>query len=144
MIWTVGKDGTVVKCSYKCERDHDHFIGSYEKAMKFLVGPIDQTKGKKKLKDIVMTHQLDERMLTKTSAELYSILMSACETKQYWIPSEQRHQEVMDTLDECERDHLIMDKQIFEKFDPETSPGRMGKRLYRLQQWERNIKYAPR
>lgn len=140
MIWTLGRDGSVVRCSWKCERKHEHFTGTYEKAQMYFLGRIESEVGNKKLKDIIIFHQLDERTLTKSSAELYDILMQACSTKDYWVPEDERHDSVMQALHEAEDEYLILDDAIFAKTD-ENSPERMKKRLYKLQKWKKNIQF---
>lgn len=141
-IWTYStRTDRVVRCSYKCEREHEHFVGTYEKAMIYFKGEPDTERGHKNLKDIVIYHQLSPDTLTKSSAELYDILIDACAKKEYWVPVQDRHSVVMEVLAEAEKEYMIKDDEIFKKAKQEGSNKRMMKRLYKQERWESMIKY---
>lgn len=120
---------------------HEHIIGTYEKALIYFKGSSESVDGNKKLKDIAIFHQLSEHTLTKTSAELYDIMMKACSTKDYWVPEDNRHNTVMSILGLCEKEYLIRDDEILKNAREDKSNKRMIKRLYKFDKWKEMIKY---
>lgn len=139
--WSFDPRRGVVRCGWNCNRSHEHFSGTYQAALNYFGVDQRDVSGYKKLKDIVVFHQLSDRTLTKTSSELYEILIEACSKPQYWVPEEDRHRVVMEVLESCKDSYLIKDDEILEKARRGESNRRGMQRLYRQEKWERTIKY---
>ena len=127
----------VVKCKYDCEKEHEHYDGSYEKSLIYFLGTckIDK-KSNGKLSDIIIHHQLSENVMVKTSAELYYILMDACSTDKYWVIENEREKVVLDALNKAKKDFLIHDKEILLDADKEDASKIVKKRFYKQRKWE--------
>lgn len=118
---------------------YEYFVGTFEKAVEYFGITIDKTKtNNKKLIDIVIYHQLDDRALTKTSAELFDLLVRACSTKNYWENEENRLNTVMDTIVKAKELSLIHDEEILKDCIKSTSKSQ-NSRVFRYYTWYKNI-----
>lgn len=144
--WSINDKNQVIMCGYKCKKNHEHLIGTYEQAMKYFTGSTEIAKNSKHpgdLMNIIIVHQLNERFITKTSAELYDILMKNAATKKYWIPEDKRKDHILELLKIAKEKHLIFDEEIINKL---KKKGRSLKdyerrRIYKQEQFEKNILY---
>lgn len=140
--WSINNKGQVIMCGYKCKAKHEHLVGTYEQAMRYFTGSTEVAKNSKhygKLINIVYVHQTNERFITKTSSELYNILMKNASTKKYWIPEEERHEKVLEVLRIAKDKHLLSDEDIIEaiKAKGEKATAWQLRRVYRQEQFEK-------
>lgn len=136
------KAKVLFKCKYDCEKKHDHFVGKYEDAIKYFTGgQIEMEKGYGDLIDIVIFYQLNDDVITRTSAELYYQMMDAAATKKYWIPAEHRQKYVMEKLKQAEKLDLIKDEEILRDLR-KSGKKRSERRIYRQEKWVEDVKIA--
>lgn len=133
--WSVNNKGMLFKCKYNCDKNHEHYYGTYEGALKYFGVNHNDPKYKGDLMNVIIYHQFDPKTITKTSNELYYIIIKAMSTKKYWVDENNRHKESMDLLEKCKEKHLIFDDEIFENINTENK----RKRKYRYDQWLKMI-----
>lgn len=140
--WSVNKKGDVVMCGFKCNKNHDHLVGNYERAMIYFTGSTEIANEEKhygNLMNIIYTHQTNDRFITKTSSELYNILMNNASTKKYWIPEGQRHEKIVNLLIEAKKLRLIYDEEIIKSLKSmgNNATASQLRRIYRQEQFEK-------
>lgn len=142
-IWKFDeKNDEVIRCSFKCEKDHEHFMGPYESALIHYKGVAQAEEGKKEMKNIVIFHQLSDNTLTKTSSELYYILLNASKGKEYWINPNERSEKILEILEKCKDDYLIKDDDILYRARRGEGSKKNTERLYKQENWERMVNYS--
>lgn len=140
-VWSNIPGRGVVRCGRGCNKPHEHFVGTYEKALQYFGVDPTEVSGHKQLIDIVIFHQLSDRTVTKTSSELYYILMRACSEPQYWVPPQDRHHVVMDVLRSCRDKYLIKDDEILRSAREGRSNRRGLRRLHHQEKWEEMMRF---
>lgn len=116
-IYSLTEKGNVIKCKWDCKSNHEHYLGTYEQAVRYFGVEQSEIKSWGNLLNIVVYHQTSQWTVPKLSNELYDILMSAmCEHK-YWTPPNERHGKAMKTLDKAAAKGFIMDEKICRTID---------------------------
>lgn len=136
-LWSMTERGNVVRCRSNCERDHEHYLGTYEQALHWF-GVEETEDGPGKLINIVMYHQWGQRTVPKLSNELYDILMRAQSQRKWWAPKAMRHENAMRTLDEAERVGMLMDDKIIQALQKGGKPVHQG-RIWAHEKWVRDL-----
>lgn len=136
------KKGIVFKCGWGCRKKHEHYSGDYEKALKYFTGGLESREEERygDLMNVIIYYQMDEKTITRTSAELYDILLDLSKTKKYWIPPGQRHKEIINILKEADEKHLIFDDEIIKELS-KSDLKRSQQRVYKYQKWLENNKF---
>ncbi len=135
-IFSLTSKGNVVQCGSNCQCKHEHFVGSYEGALKYFGVSDPQSWGK--LMNVILYHQTSDRTFPKLSNELYDILVKAQAEHKYYAPQEQRSQNALDTIEEAEKHGLIYDERllkILERSDRQASRDR----VYWFKKWEKSF-----
>ena len=140
--WSININDEVIMCGYNCRKNHDHLIGTYEQAMIYFTGSTKAAKNSKhygNLMNIIYVHQTNDRFMTKTSSELYNILMKNASTKKYWVPEEERHDKIIELLLQAKKLRLIHDEEIIKsiKARGERATASQLRRVYRQEQFEK-------
>ena len=110
----------IIKIRKTDELDKNNMImytGSYKKALEYFGYSPDEYIDENKSRDlinIVIAHQLTNKFSTKTTEELYNILIKASETEKYYIQSKLRHKKVWNILNSLDDKKLNFDKEIVE------------------------------
>lgn len=110
--WSLTNKGNVVQCKWNCESNHEHYIGTYERATKYFGVEQSDIKSYGNLFNIVVYHQTSQFTIPKLSNELYDILISAMAEHKYWVIPKDRHNKAMEILDIANKKGFIIDEAI--------------------------------
>lgn len=132
--WSLTNKGNVIQCKWNCKANHEHYIGTYERAVKYFGVDSNEIKSYGKLINLVIYHQTSDRTIRKLSNELYDILISAQSEHKYWAPVEKRCENAIETLDTARKMGLIMDDLLIERFS-KSDKNSDKQRLYMFKRW---------
>ena len=139
--WSITNKGNIVQCKSDCKLNHEHYIGTYEMAVKYF--GIDQSKINNygKLINIIFYHQTSQYTVRKFSNELYDLLIKSMSEHKYWIEPKYREKKAFETLNEANKIGLIMDKTIEKSITDKYSENyNQQRRLYLYKIWyEQNV-----
>lgn len=139
--WYDEKNGVVKKHTKYSPKDVEIYYGDYKKAQEWFVGDSYIPDGDGKLVNIIITHQFGDRFNTKTTAEMFEILMKAAGTRKYYIQPEKREDEVLKQIADMKRLNLNFDKEIISNLqNKETLKSYEQKKIWQLEKF--NEKYA--
>lgn len=136
--WSVNSAGKVVQCGLDCKCEHEHYVGSYEMAVKYFCVDEDEIKSYGNLLHIVVAHQTMPQFAPKLSNELYEILIQAQAEKKYWSPVEQRHERALKAIEDGEKLGVVNDSKLLEKLE-KSERMQSQKRVYMYRRWESTI-----
>lgn len=135
-LYTITNKENVIECKWNCEKKHEHFLGSYESALKYFGVDSSTVKNYGKLINIVIYHQTNDRTARKFSNELFDILVRAQSEHKYYSPVKQREENAYKTLEIAKEMNLILDEELLEKFkDSERQQTRY--RCYKFNEWKK-------
>lgn len=134
--WSLTNKGNVIQCKWDCKANHEHYVGTYERAVIYFGVEQDEIKSYGNLINIVIYHQTSQHTVPKLSNELYDILINAmCEHK-YWTIPKERHKKAMETLKLAKEKGYIMDDLICETIEKKAKDNvNQQRRKYMYELW---------
>jgi hypothetical protein len=111
-LYALTEKGKVVECPYNCSKNHEHYQGTFENALKYF--GVDEVKGWGKLMNIIVYHQTSGMTVPKLTNELLDILVKAQKERKYWSNPEEREQMALDAIANAERIGLISDERLLD------------------------------
>lgn len=135
-LYTITNKENVIECKWNCEKKHEHFLGSYESALKYFGVDNSSVKNYGRLINIVIYHQTNERTARKFSNELFDILVRAQSEHKYYSKPEDREENAFKTLEIAEDMNLIMDDQLLSKLE-NSERDQSRYRCYRFKEWRK-------
>lgn len=132
--YSLTNKGNVVQCKWNCACNHEHYIGTYERAVKYFGIEQDEIKSYGNLLNIIIYHQTSQYTVPKLSNELYDIMISAMSEHKYWTKPSERHKRAMETLKIANKKNYIMDKIICKTIE-EKGNINAKKRKYMYEVW---------
>lgn len=132
--WSLTNKGNVIQCKWNCKANHEHYIGTYERAVKYFGVLQNEIKSYGNLLNIIIYHQTSQYTVPKLSNELYDILINAMSEHKYWIEPNARHAEAIKTLDLANSKGYIFDALICKTID-ERGNDNAKKRKYMYELW---------
>lgn len=134
--YSLTNKGNVVQCKWNCECNHEHYVGSYERAVKYFGVETKEIKSYGNLLNIVIYHQTSQFTVPKLSNELYDILINAMAEHKYWEPVADRHDRALEVLDLAKRKGYITDELICKTITEKASDNiKAQKRKYMFELW---------
>ena len=109
-LYSLTKNGNVIKCPYNCTKNHEHYQGTFDGALEFF--GVKEVKNYGRLIDIIMYHQTSNRTAPKLSNELFYILVRAQGEHKYWAPKHEREKNAFEALELAERAGFIYDDKL--------------------------------
>lgn len=134
--YSLTNKGNVVQCKWNCKANHEHYVGSYENAIKYFGIDENEIKSYGKLINIIIYHQTSRQTIPKLSNELYDILINAMSKHKYWVPQEKRHEVAMETLLQAKKAGLIIDDKICKTIEEKAKDNFIAqRRIYLFKLW---------
>lgn len=136
--YSLTSKGNVIQCRWNCQANHEHFVGSYEQAVKYFGIEEQNIKSYGELLNIIIYHQTSGLTIPKLSNELYDILINAMGEHKYWVAKYNRKNKALEILDEAEKKGYIFDQKILDtlfKSDKRSSK----ERIYAYNKWITSI-----
>ena len=126
--------GNVVKCKSPCTLKHEHYLGSYEAAIKYFGVDEEEPQGWGKLENIVLYHQTSGFTVPKLTNELFDILVQAQSEHKYWAAPNKREERAMEVIEKSRKAGFIMDELILKTL--RNSDRKASKdRIYAYEKW---------
>lgn len=133
--YSVTNKGNVIQCKWNCQCNHEHYIGTYENAVKYFGIDTNEIQSYGNLMNIIIYQQTSQFTIPKLSNELYEKLIDAMSEHKYWVPQDQRHNKAMEILNQAEKAGFIKDdiicKTIKEKVNVKSQ-----RRVYLFELWK--------
>ena len=136
-LYGVTEKGNVVQCPYNCNKRHQHYQGTYERALKFFGLSEEEPQPWGKLINVIMYHQTSDRTFPKLSNELFDILMLAQAEHKYWAPEAKREALAMEAIEEARRAGWIFDEELLERLKKSDRKASQD-RVYEYERWMRS------
>ena len=127
----------MVQCKWNCKANHEHYVGTYERAIQYFGVNEDEIKNYGNLINIIIYQQTSQQTVRKFSNELYDILISAMSEHKYWVPAKDRHKTALETLTLAKKKGYIMDDLIAKTIKSEKYKDNLKqqRRLYMYEKW---------
>lgn len=140
--WSLTKNGNVVQCKWDCKCNHEHFIGTYERAVNYFGIDESNIKSYGKLFNIVIYHQDSQFTIPKLSNELFEILMDAMAEHKYWVPKDKREEKAFEILDLAKKSGYIIDDAICKSIDEKAKDNpKQQRRKYMYEIWRSKYEF---
>lgn len=140
--YSLTNNGNVVQCKWDCKCNHEHYIGTYERAVKYFGVSQNDIQSYGDIFNIIYYHQTSQFTIPKLSNELYDILIDSMSEHKYWTPENLRHQKAIEALNKAKKAGLIKDIQIC-KTIKEKGNVKSKQRVYIYNLWCEQIGYEP-
>lgn len=140
--WSLTNKGNVIQCKWNCKANHEHYIGTYERAVKYFGIDQNEINSYGNLFNIVMYHQTSQYTVPKLSNELYDILINAMSEHKYWIPIEKREEKAFEILDLAKKSGYIIDDRICKSIDEKAKDNpKQQRRKYMFEIWKNKYEF---
>ena len=140
--WSLTKNGNVVQCKWDCKANHEHYIGTYEHAVKYFGIDQNEINSYGNLFNIIIYHQTSQYTVPKLSNELYDILINAMSEHKYWTPTEKREEKAFETLDLAKKSGYIIDDKICKSIDEKAKDNhKQQRRKYMFEIWKNKYEF---
>lgn len=138
--WSLTNKGNVIQCKWNCKLYHEHFVGCYERAVKYFGIEQNEINSYGNLFNIVIYHQTNSNTIRKLSNELYDILISAMAEHKYWVAVEKRHEKALEILNIAKKKGYIIDELICKTINKNFKKGQkinlnLKNRIYNYKLW---------
>lgn len=134
--WSLTEKGNVIQCKWNCEKEHEHYIGTYERAVKYFGIEQEYIKSYGHLMNIIIYHQTSQYTVPKLSNELYDILINAMAEHKYWVPFNQRHEKAIAILKEAKEKGYLIDNLICKTIEKTAADNlNQQRRKYLFEKW---------
>lgn len=134
--WSLTNKGNVIQCKWDCKANHEHFVGSYERAVKYFGVEQNEIKSYGNLMNIIIYQQTSQHTVPKLSNELYDILINAMSEHKYWVSANERHSKAIEILKEAREKGYIMDELICKTIDKKAKDNvNQQRRKYMFEIW---------
>ena len=133
--YSLTDNGNVIQCKWNCNLNHEHFIGSYELAVKYFGIDENQIKSYGNLMNIIIYHQSGLYTYPKLSNELFNILINAMSEHKYWIEPKYRNEKALEILSQAKKCNYIMDEKICKTIKQNKDNLKAQKRLFFYKKW---------
>lgn len=141
-IYSLTNKGNVVKCKANCQCNHEHYIGTYERAVKYFGIKEDEIQSWGNLINIVVYHQTSQYTIPKLSNELYDILIDAMSEHKYWVEADRRHEKAMEILKLANQKGYIIDDRICKTISEKAQDNfKQQRRKYMFELWCKQNEY---
>lgn len=140
--YSLTNKGNVVQCKWNCKGNHEHYIGSYEMAIKYFGIEENNIKSYGNLINVVIYQQTSQFTIPMFTNELYDKLINCMSEHKYWVPEKERDKKAKEILKEANKIGLIKDKSIYNTIKQKPDNLKAQKRLYFFKLWcEQNERY---
>lgn len=137
MKFSITNKGNVVQCKWNCNCNHEHYIGTYENALKYFGVDTNNIKSYGNLKNIIIYHQTSQYTIPKLSNELYDILINAMSEHKYWVEPINRENKAFELLSWANENNYLNDKIIYKTLKNNSESNlKVQKRLYMYELWK--------
>lgn len=134
--YSLTEKGNVVQCKWNCQCNHEHYVGTYERAVKYFGIEQNEIQSWGNLANIIIYHQTSQHTVPKLSNELYDILMSAMSEHKYWVEPNLRHDKAMEMLAYAKQKGYIMDDLICKTIETKAKDNvNQQRRKYMFEKW---------
>lgn len=137
-LYSLTKKENVVECKWNCKIKHEHYLGSYENALKYFGVDSKEVKSYGKLINIIIFHQTNERTARKFSNELFDIMVRAQSEHKYFAVPEEREENAFQALEIADKMGLIMDDLLLEKLE-NSEKDQSRYRCYKFKEWKKKF-----
>ena len=134
--YSLTSKGNVVQCKWNCKENHEHFVGTYERAVKYFGVEQEDIQSYGNLMNIIIYQQTSQYTVPKLSNELYDILMNAMSEHKYWVVPSKRHSEALRILSLANKKGYIMDELICKTIETKAADNKnQQSRKYMYEKW---------
>ena len=136
--YSLTRKGNVVQCKWNCTANHEHFVGSYERAIKYFGIEENEIKSYGNLMNIIIYHQTSQQTIPKLSNELFDILINSMSEHKYFVQNSKRENEALKLLNEAKKLGYIFDEKIVQSIKKANEIEynvKREKRLYMYNLW---------
>lgn len=138
--YSLTNKGNIVQCKWNCQARHEHYVGTYEQAVKYFGIDENEIQSYGNLENIVIYHQTSPNAVRKLSNELYDILISAMSQHKYWVPENKRHETAINILKKFKKSGFIMDEAIIKTIKIKYKDNiNQNRRVYMYERWLENL-----
>lgn len=137
--YTVTDKGDIRECKWNCSTKHEHYVGSYESALKYFGIDQEDVESKGKLINVIIYYQTSDQVsVRRLSNELFDMLVYKQSDKRFFAPVNEREINAIEALNKAYDLDIIYDERLL-KWMRKSEKYKENARAYAYDAWRKEV-----